>query len=204
VTPPLRVLLDVNVWVANLLASAKGWQGTAVQKIVSMVASGRWAGGTREVQLVISYEMLETLEIVLNRLGAPAEGVESYIEAIVGIMKFGPEELDPYLVLGGSEQFAIADTEDARLLAIAFASKTALLVTDNLKDFSTKSAHRVDTRITKASLASRQLYALRHRRSGVDLVVAHPLDVASWLEQRIEFDPEELWQRLMQEAAGKA
>lgn len=198
-TQPLRVLLDVNVWVANLLASAKGWQGTAVQKIVSMVASGRWADGDREVQLVISYEMLETLEIVLDRLGATPEGAESYIDAIIGIMKFGPEELGPYLLLGGHEQFAMADTEDARVLATAFASGTALLVTDNLKDFRTRTSRRVDTRIVKASSTTRQLYTLRHQRSGIDLIVAHPLDVASWLERRIEFEPEALWNRISHE-----
>jgi hypothetical protein len=195
----LRVLLDVNVWVANVLASAKGWHGTAVQKIVSMVASGRWAGGGREVQLVVSYEMLETLEVVLDRLGAAPESVEAYLEAIIGIMKSGPEELDPYLLLGGSEQFAMADIEDARILAIAFASGTALLVTDNLKDFRTGNSRRVDTRAVKASSTTRQLYALRHQRSGTDLVVAHPLDVVSWLERGIEFEPETLWNRISQE-----
>lgn len=202
-TAPLRILLDVNVWVANLLASATGRQGTAVQKIVSLVSSGRWGDEGREVQLVVSHEMLETLEIVLERLGAAPESAEAYTEAIRGIMKFGPEELDPYLSLGGREQFAMADIEDAGVLATAFASRTALLVTDNLKDFQTKDSRRVDTRIVNASSGTRQLHALRHRRSDTDLVVAHPLDVASWLEQRIDFEPDALWNRISQKNANR-
>jgi predicted nucleic acid-binding protein len=203
VTAPLRILLDVNVWVANLLASARSRQGTAVQKIVAMVSSGRWGDEGREAQLVVSHEMLETLEVVLERLGATPENAEAYTEAIKGIMKFGPEELNPYLLPGGREQFAMADIEDAGVLATAFASRTALLVTDNLKDFQTKDSRRVDTSIVKASSGTRQLHALRHQRSDIDVVVAHPLDVASWLEQGIDFEPGALWNQISQEIANR-
>ena len=193
---PLRILLDVNVWVTNLMAAAKGRQGTAAQRIVSMVASGRWGDEEREAQLVISIEMLETLEHVLKRQGASSDSSEAYIEAIKGIMKYGPDELDPYLVFGGREQFAMADVEDAGVLATAFASRAALLVTDNLKDFQTKDSLRVDTRIVKASSGSRQLHALRHQRSDVDVIVAHPLDVMAWLEHRLNFEPDALWNQI--------
>lgn len=202
-TAPLRVLLDVDLWVTNLMAAAKGRQGTAAQKIVSMVASGRWGGSGREVQLVVSHEMLDTLSVVLQRAGATPESAEAYAEAITGIMKFGPEELDPYLLLGGREQFATADIEDAGVLATAFASRTALLVTDNLKDFETRDSRRADTRIVKASSGKRQLYALRHRRADIDLVVAHPLDVVSWLEQGLDFAPDALWNQLSEAVARR-
>lgn len=202
-TAPLRVLLDVNVWVANLLAAAKGRRGTAAQKVVSMIAGGRWGDQGHEAQLVVSHEMLETLEVVLKRRGATSDSAEAYTEAIKGVMKFGPEELDPYLLLGGREQFGMADIEDAGVLATAFASKTALLVTDNLKDFRTKDSGRVDTRMIRTSSGTRQLYALRHRRSDVDLVVAHPLDVMAWLEQRIDFEPDALWKQISQEIADR-
>lgn len=193
---PLRILLDVNVWVANLMAAAKGRKGTAAQRIVSMVAMGRWGHEERQAQLVVSLEMLETLERVLHRLGASSDGSDAYIEAIKGIMKYGPDELDPYLLFGGREQFAMADVEDAGVLATAVASRTTLLVTDNLKDFQTRDSLRVDTRIVQRSSGSRQLQALRHRRADVDLIVAHPFDAVSWLEQRLDFEPEPLWQSL--------
>jgi predicted nucleic acid-binding protein len=204
VSLPLRILLDVNVWVANLMATAKGRQGTAAQRIVSMVTSGRWGDEERETQLVASLEMLETLEHVLQRQGASSDSAEAYTEAIKSIMKYGPDELDPYLLLGGREQFAMADVEDAGVLATAFASKTSLLVTDNLKDFQTNDSLRVDTRIVKASSRSRQLHALRHQRSDVDVIVAHPLDVKVWLEQRLSFEPDALWNQISLESANRA
>jgi predicted nucleic acid-binding protein len=165
-TTSLRVLLDVNVWVANLMAAARGRQGTTAQRIVAMVTSGRWGDEAREVQLVISLEMLETLETVVRRQGASSDAAEAYIDAVAGIMKNGPDELDPYLVLGGRDQFAMADVEDAGVLATAFAAKAALLVTDNLKDFQTKDALRVDTRVVEASSGSSlRLSGPRSRRN---------------------------------------
>lgn len=190
---PLRVLLDVNIWVANLMARRRG---TTAQRIVSMIANGRWGDGGREVQLVVSLDMLDTLEQVLERLEASSVNAQAYSEAVRDIMKHGPEELDPYLLLGGREQFAIADVEDAGVLATAFAARAHLVVTDNLKDFRTKESLRVDTRIVATSAGPRQLHALRHRRADVDLIVAHPLDVMSWLERRIDFEPASLWRQI--------
>ena len=192
----LRVLLDVNVWVANLIAHERGRRGTAVQRIIAMVAGGRWGEEGPPVQLVISHEMLETLETVLSRRGAAAESLGAYTDAISGIMRFGPEELDPYLLLGGREQFAMPDVEDAGVLATAFASKAGLLVTDNQKDFQAGCSARADTRTVATGSGSRQLSAMRHRRGDIDLVVAHPLDVVIWLEQRQDPTPAALWDRL--------
>jgi predicted nucleic acid-binding protein len=200
---PLRVLLDVNVWVTNLMAASKGRRGTATQRIVSMVTSGRWGEEGREAQLVVSLEMLATLENVLTRQGASSDSARAYTEAIESIMKHGPEELDPYLLLGGREQFAMADIEDAGVLATAFASRAALVVTDNLKDFQTKDSLRIDTRIVQASSRTRQLHASRHQRSHVDLIVAHPLDVITWLEQGMDFEPDALWNRISPEPANR-
>ncbi len=195
-TAPLRVLLDVNVWVANLMAAGKGRKGTAAQRIIWMVASGRWGNSRREAQLVVSLDMLETLDRVLKRLGASSDNAEAYVDAVRGIMRHGPEELDPYLLVGGREQFAMPDAEDAGVLATAFASRTDLLVTDNLRDFSTKESTRIDTRVLTSTAGARQLHALRYRRADVDLIVAHPLDVVSWLEQGVDFEPGALWNRI--------
>lgn len=201
-TAPLRVLLDVNVWVANLLSTARGRRGTAVQKIVAMIAVGRWGDEGRAAQLVISHEMLETLEIVLGSRGVAPDDAAAYADAVMGIMQFGPDELDPYLLLGGREQFAMADAEDAGVLATAFASRTDLLVTDNLKDFRTGDAARAETAVVTTSSGPRQLHALRHRHSGRDLIVAHPLDVIAWLERGYDFEPGPLWERVSPAPAG--
>lgn len=201
-TAALRVLLDLNVWVANLLAAARGRRGTSVQKIVAAVTAGRWGEQGREVQLVVSHEMLETLEIALGNRGVDPDSAAAYADAIMGIMRFGPDELDPYLLLGGSEQFAVADAEDARVLATAFASRADLLVTDNLKDFRTRDAAYAETTVVTTSSGTRQLYALRHRHSGRDLIVAHPLDVIAWLERGYDFEPGGLWERISATAAS--
>jgi len=198
---PLRVLLDVNVWIANFLARAGGRRGTAVQKIIAAVASGRWGEGGRPVQLVISHDMLDTLVAVLRRIGAATDKAGEYADAIAAIAKAGPEELDPYLLLGGSEQFAMADGEDARVLATAFASRTALLITDNLRDFDSGNTSRIDTRVVARPSGTRQLYAIRHSGPGADLIVAHPLDVIEWLDQRLDVEPDALWARIS--AAGE-
>ena len=97
----------------------------------------------------------------------------------------------------------MADIEDAGVLATAFASRATLLVTDNLKDFQTKESLRVDTRIVKASSGLRQLHALRHQRSDVDVIVAHPLDVMAWLEQRLNFEPDALWNQISLKPANR-
>ena len=64
---PVRVLLDVNVFVGNIMAGDRGHKGTATQTLLSMVSSQKWGMADR-AQLVISFEMIETLETVLRRL----------------------------------------------------------------------------------------------------------------------------------------
>lgn len=192
---PLRVVLDVNIWLANLLAASKGRQGTAVQQIITMVSSGKWHA--RDVQLVASHEMLETLEMVLMRRGAASDSTEAYVSAVTDIMRFGPEQLDPYLLLGdGREQFAISDVEDAGILATAFAARASLIITDNLRDFESKDASRIDTQIVHPASGPRQLFALRYRQSNLDLIVAHPLDVIDWLERRLDIEPDAIWRKI--------
>lgn len=199
---PLRVLLDVNVWIANLIASDKGRQGTAAQQLVSMIARGEWGTDGRSVQLVVSIEMLATLDSVMRRRGASPRKAEAYANAVMDIMKYGPEGLDPYLLLGGREQFAMTDIEDAGVLAAAFASKTDLLVTDNLNDFEIKDCTGLDTRAIETSSGRRQLRAMRHRRGAIDVIVAHPFDVMDWLRRGFDFEPAKLWDDVSASARG--
>jgi hypothetical protein len=37
---------------------------------------------------------------------------------------------------------------------------------------------------------------LRHCHGDTDLIVAHPVDVAAWLTERVDLEPEALWERL--------
>lgn len=189
---PVRVLLDVNVFVGNIIAHDRGHTGTATQTLVSMVASQTW-GMADKAQLVISLKMIETLETVLRRQQFSAERIAAYSGAIIDIMTYGPEALDPYLILGGEERFAMSDVEDAGVLATAFGAGADILVTDNLKDFTTKDASVVDTQVVETSSGKRTLQALRYEIGNADLIIAHPFDVMRWIRLGYDFTPSTLW-----------
>ncbi|MBO9133406.1 PIN domain-containing protein [Rhizobium sp. B230/85] len=190
---PVRVVLDVNVFVANIMAHDRGHVGTATQTLVSMVSNQKWGVADR-AQLVISFEMIETLETVLRRLQFSNDRIDAYTGSIVDIMKYGPDGLDPYLILGGEERFAMSDVEDAGVLATAFGSEADILVTDNLKDFASNDASVVDTQVVNTtSSGKRTLQALRYEISSADLIIAHPFDVMQWIRLGYDFTPGTLW-----------
>lgn len=191
---PLRVLLDINVWVGNLIATEKGRHGTANQELVSMVSRGFWGSSSSESQLIVSFEMMDTLERVLDRKGYASEKVRSYVDPIPDFMRYGPEEIDPYLLLAGRDQIAIHDREDSGVLATAIAAKVDLLVTDNLEDFETNDTVKVDTRWSAAE--NRQLFSAYLNTGSRELVIAHPFDVMDWIRQDIDFEPGKLWSHI--------
>lgn len=194
---PVRVLLDVNVWVGNIMAYDRGHKGTATQTLVSMVSSQKWGMDDR-AQLVISFEMIETLETVLRRRQFTEDRIKAYTGSIIDIMKYGPDALDPYLILGGEERFAMSDVEDAGVLATAFAAGADILVTDNLGDFVTKDASVVDTQmVSTTSSGQRILQALRYEIGRADLIIAHPFDVMQWMRLGYDFTPRALWDAIL-------
>ena len=190
---PVRVLLDVNVFVGNIMAHDRGHKGTATQTLVSMVSSQKWGIDDR-AQLVISFDMIETLETVLRRLQFTEDRIKAYTGSIIDIMKYGPDSLDPYLILGGEERFAMSDVEDVGVLATALGAEADILVTDNLRDFATKDASVVDTQVVNTtSSGQRTLQALRYEIGSADLIVAHPFDVMQWMRLGYDFTPGTLW-----------
>lgn len=187
------MLLDINVLVGNIMAHDRGHKGTATQTLVSMVSSQKWGIDDR-AQLVISFEMIDTLETVLRRLQFTEDRIKAYTGSIIDIMKYGPDSLDPYLILGGEERFAMSDVEDAGVLATAFSAEVDILVTDNLRDFATKDASVVDTQVLNTtSSGQRTLQALRYEIGSADLIVAHPFDVMQWMRLGYDFTPDTLW-----------
>lgn len=190
---PVRVLLDVNIFVGNIMAYDRGHKGTATQTLVSMVSSQKWGLDDR-AQLVISFEMIDTLETVLQRLQFTEDRIKAYTGSLIDIMKYGPDALDPYLILGGEERFTMSDIEDAGVLATAFGAQADILVTDNLRDFTTKDASIVDTQVVNTtSSGPRTLQALRYRIGRADLIIAHPFDVMQWIRLGYDFTPDALW-----------
>lgn len=178
------------------MAYDRGHRGTATQTLVSMVSSQRW-GIADKAQLIISFEMIETLEAVLRRRQFTEDRIKAYTGSIIDIMKYGPDLLDPYLILGGEKRLAMSDVEDAGVLATAIGAGADILVTDNLKDFATKDASILDTQVvTTAFSGQRTLQALRYEIGRVDLIIAHPFDVMLWMRSGFDFMPANLWKAI--------
>lgn len=144
------------------------------------------------VQLVMSWDMLATLESVLDRLGFDRGSVSEFTAALVGIMRAGPEQFDPHLLPEGGRSFPVRDAEDAGVLAAAIAARVDLLETDNLDDFAIKDAKRIETqKAPRGGRMPRQLFALTYERSdGLGIVIAHPIDAIEWLRRGIRPNPE--------------
>lgn len=175
---PVRVLLDINILVSDVLSRARGRRGTASQKLVDAILTGKL--GETSIQLVISIAMLDRFHDVLLRLGADAHGAEAARLALIDLAHSGPDALDPYLLLDRSDiPFALADEEDARVLAIAFAARADFLVTDNLADFAGAGGDITDTSTARHSDGRlRQLtQQVLRSLSGHRLVILHPLDM---------------------------
>ena len=191
----LRICLDVNVWIAYLLALQHGRTGTAPMRLVAMVQA--FAAGEIPLQLTVSQEMLGTLETVLRRQGLPDRLADAFPRVVDGLMRVGPEKLNPPVLTAGRDQLAMNDREDAGVLAFCIADRVDLLVTDNLVDFVTNDSERRNTqRVGRSNGTTRQLFTLLHERAdGVSLVVAHPIDAVAWLANGCRPNPGSLRQR---------
>jgi hypothetical protein len=107
-------------------------------------------------------------------------------------MRTGPEAFDPYLLPESGRHLPMKDEEDAGILASAIAARIDLLVTNNLDDFQTKDAERIQTReITLRKEPPKQLFSILYERNdGVSIVIAHPIDALAWLRDGIRPTPE--------------
>jgi predicted nucleic acid-binding protein len=186
----LRVSLDVNIWIAHLLAMQNGRKGGAATAIVSIV--GNMASAAGPIQLIMSWEMIATLEDVLSRLDFDPQTISDFISSLILLMKSGPEGFDPHLLPESGGHLGMRDEEDAGVLASAIIARVDLLVTNNLADFEIKDSERVETRkISLRGQRSRQLFAVIYERNdGVGIVVAHPIDALEWLTEGVRPSPE--------------
>lgn len=174
----IRLLLDINILVSDVLSRARGRQSTASQKLVDAALAGK-LGGTA-IQLVVSVPMLDKFQDVLLRLGAELSDAEAARLALIDLARSGPDALDPYLLLDRSDvSFPLVDLEDAGVLATAFAARADLLITDNLSDFTAAGGTITNTsRARHSDGRMRQLTRQVFRSpSGHRLTILHPLDV---------------------------
>jgi predicted nucleic acid-binding protein len=132
--------LDVNVFVSYALN-----QGGVSARIVGSVRSGNCAIGP--VQLIVSWRMLTTLNIVLRtRFGWTDYHAIAACDAITDMASEGPASASPYLLLGGTGVIPVLDGEDGGVLDTALAAQADLLVTHDLDDFERGGKSKLATR----------------------------------------------------------
>lgn len=125
----LRLCLDLNIWVAALLADRKGRSNTGSQYLVEIVKSRSCSFG--KVDLIISLGMLDELKsVIVGPLDLSLEVANAYISTIEEYAKLGTQ-----LTLGGTGVLPMKDTEDAHVLETAIAGRADFIVTANFKDF---------------------------------------------------------------------
>lgn len=168
---PLRLCLDLNVFVADLLARLAGRDDTAVRLLVKCAAHTTTPLGP--VQLIVSVGMLNRLRTVLETgLGVSPETTETYTGALTACTRYGPSGRSPLLVLGGTGVLPMPDREDAHVLETAIAGRADLLVTADMADFTFPGVTVLD-----------EGRVLRFRRADHDVVIAHPFRAARWVRQ---------------------
>jgi predicted nucleic acid-binding protein len=167
----LRVCVDLNVWCAAIYADARGRTGSAAQLVVNAVRLGKSSLG--EIQLVISWGMLNRLQKVLHReFPLTPEAVEAALSAIYNISRLGPQGDVPHLLLGGTGVLALRDEEDAHVLDVAVAGRADLLITSNFKDFI---GYRKDVREENRIAIS--------QTPSHSVIIAHLFVAAQWVRE---------------------
>lgn len=155
-----RLCLDLNIWCAAFLADRAGRRGTAAPSLVDAVRLGG-----REIQLIVSWGMLERLRLVLvEQLRFDPAMATDLVDAIAGYAQAGPS-----LTLGGAGVIPIHDVEDQHVLETAWAGRADFLVTANLGDF---------VGVGVEVIRYGRLYRLRRGMAG--LILAHPFEAARW------------------------
>jgi predicted nucleic acid-binding protein len=161
-----RLCLDLNIWVAALLADRRSRSNTASQYLVEVVRSGDSPVG--ETSLVISWGMLDELKsVIVEHLKLNIDIAEAYVSAVEEYAKLGAQ-----LTLGGTGVIGLRDLEDAHVLETAIAGKADFLVTANFKDF-------IVNRDTKIEIPGRHAiyYSSAHH-----LQIVHPYLMVEWLK----------------------
>lgn len=186
--PVLRVCLDVNVFITDLLGTAQGRNSSSSQ-VVEMVRRGWCALGP--VQLVVSWTMLETLGLVLTRkLGRDDVWVNLIVQNIADMAAGGALYSPPHLLLGGTGTRPMRDAEDGTVLDAALAGKAELLITGDVDDFlrGGKSTLPTDL-IARRRLSNGKLapaVAAIPRYCEAPLIIAMPQEAIVWLSRSID------------------
>lgn len=152
----IRICLDINVLVADLLGTIKGKRGTASRYLVDAVRNGECDAGP--VQLITSVPVIENWASVLTRkFGYDKHSAEETAWLLQDYALEGPLAIPPSIMVGAGhvpfaseeEEFAAAQahldasdaklfdeiTDDRHVLLSAIGGKADLLATNDVDDF---------------------------------------------------------------------
>jgi predicted nucleic acid-binding protein len=197
----VRLALDVNVFIADILSRRQRRRNTATIRIVDAVRNGICQAGP--VQLITSVPIIETFANVLQRrLGYDAHMAEERAWILEEYTRQGPMQSLPHVTVGaGYIPFATEAEmrqsieshlkrkdidklfheiqDDRYVLETAIAGNADILVTSNIDDFCRDPA-------IKLQRADVVLYPFANRT----LVIATPQFTSYWLDQGIIPDAE--------------
>lgn len=192
----VRLALDVNVFIADILSRRQRRRNTATIRIVDAVRNGVCPAGP--VQLITSVPIIETFANVLQRrLGYDAHMAEERAWILEEYTRQGPMQSRPHVTVGAgyipfateAEMRQSIEThmkrkdvdklfheiqDDRYVLETALAGNADILVTSNIADFCRDPA-------VKLQRADVVLYPFANRM----LVIATPQFTSHWLDQGI-------------------
>lgn len=159
----MRACLDLNIWIADVLARRDGRANSACQSIVGAV---RGLTPEMPLQLVVSWGMLDRLQSVLtDQLGFAGSTAADLVDTIASYAEQGPS-----LTLGGVGVIPIHDREDRHVLETAWAGSADILVTVDFRGFLAADGEvLIEGRLAKLQRAGRALFLI------------HPFTFAAWL-----------------------
>lgn len=191
----IRLTIDLNVFVADLIATERRVKATAASMLVEAVRDGTCPAGP--VQLVVSVPMLEALsDVLVRRLAFPFDDAARLVDTVAAYAIEGPIPTPPLIALAAgfipfADEQEIAKAmanrlsrrdmplfdeieDDRHVLTTALAGRADILITANIRDF----LRGPVIRLARPDVA---LYPF----AGQTLVVATPTFARHWLWQGI-------------------
>ena len=197
----IRICLDINVLVADLLGTIKGTKGTASRYLVNAVRNGECDAGP--VQLITSVPIIENwASVLMRRFNYDKDTAEEIAWLLQDYALEGPLSLPPSVMVGaGHIPFASEEDEraaarahmeasnkklfdeiadDRHVLLGAIGGDADLLATNDVDDFDRGPAQAFSNRTD----------VILFPTLGPSLVIGKPSFLAYWLRQGVIPDDE--------------
>lgn len=169
----LRVMLDVNVLISRLFALRSGRSDTASALLFNACVDGQCRLGP--LAPVASLDLLRTFRRVAERSGVPDKEIEAMADVIEGSF-VGGSGMGPLHAVVGGGILPMTDLEDQGVMEAALAGRVELLITENLRDFTSQA--RADLACEPVSDG---VFLFRHALLSYSMVIARKDRAFQWL-----------------------